>query len=75
MGMKRPLTIALRIGILLAVATAVIANSVTLPDGIVIGMVVLAVAIPTVVAVRADQRLHGVRKHQPTGAAVPSSTR
>ncbi len=73
--MKRPLTIALRIGILLAVATAVIANSVTLPDGIVIGMVVLAVAIPTVVAVRVDQRLHGVRKHHPAGTAVPSSTR
>lgn len=58
--MKRPLTIALPIGILLAVATAVIANSLTLPDGVVLAMIALTVGIPTVLAVRADQRRHGV---------------
>lgn len=73
--MKRPLAIALPLGILLAVATAVIANSVTLPDAVVLAMVALTVGIPTVLAVRADHRLHGVPKHHPHGTAVPSRTR
>lgn len=75
MDMTRPLTIALPIGVLLAVATAVIANSVTLPDGIVLAMIALTVAIPTVLAVRADQRLHGAQKHHPAGTPVPTGNR
>lgn len=75
MGMKRPLAIALPIGVLLAVATAVVANSVTLPDGVVLAMIALTVGVPTVLAVRADQRLHGVSKSHPAGSAVPSGSR
>jgi hypothetical protein len=73
--MKRSLIIALAIGILLAVATALIANSFTLPDGVVLAMIALTVGMPTVFAVRADQRLHGVPKQHSPGAAVPSRTR
>jgi len=53
-AMKRALLIGTAVALPLALAVAVVANTVALPDGVLIALYLLAVGLPAVIGVLAD---------------------